>query len=83
VPLLAAIGLSGDRLRIAAPRRWVRRAAPIGLVLVALLLGLRAAGVHARHGGDATMPAETGEHHHIMSGATVPRRSTAVADRSA
>lgn len=61
VPALAAIGVSATTLRRGAPARFLRNAAPAGLVIVAVLLVVRASGMHAGH--DGSVPAPIGHQH--------------------
>lgn len=49
VPVLAWIGVSAKTLRDGAPARMLRRFAPAGLAIVALVLVVRAFGAHASH----------------------------------
>lgn len=69
LPLLAAIGVSGERLRLALPAHTLRRSAPIGLILVALMLMLRGVGAHAAHTSHAAPrhPSPAAHHHETGS----------------
>ncbi len=62
VPVLAGIGISAKTLGRGVPARVLRNAAPAGLAIVALVLVLRASGVHAGHAAPA--PAPSGHHRH-------------------
>jgi sulfite exporter TauE/SafE len=62
VPVLAAIGVSAKLLRRGAPARIFKRAAPIGLAIVALLLVLRASEMHDH--AARFDPSAPSAHHH-------------------
>jgi sulfite exporter TauE/SafE len=57
VPALAAIGVSAKLFGRGTRSQFFKRAAPVGLAIVALLLVLRASGMHEPH-------IENANHHH-------------------
>ena len=63
IPALAAVGVSARLLRRGATARVFKHAAPVGLAIVALLLVLRASGMHA-HTGRFETSAPYVHHHH-------------------
>jgi sulfite exporter TauE/SafE len=62
VPALGLIGVSAKLLRRGAPARFFKHAVPVGLAIVALLLVMRASGIHDH--AARFEPSAPSEHHH-------------------